>query len=276
MVHSWRGGMLLAAVLAAAAQEEKDSGDQITKAVHAHFTKYDAARQAEVAKELLDSWKSLPDSGEIRKEGLRRTVRHIEIATHLFQRNELAAPDRFHVRTYDLVLRRMKNYAANSVRFPKRTAEERARILEQLDALFRHAVTEFLACAKDDAAQGLARDRWDGFRREFANAVDDPFTGYVKPLEEIPFRDLRGKITKAAAGVTKMNYDKESPPFTELGLPSRDSRVLPVAVQVMYEITRAHDPVRMEIHDESQALLAEVKTDLAEQRKKAREGGEPK
>ena len=53
MVHSWRSGMLLAAVLAAAAQEEKDAADQITKAVHAHFTKYDAARQAEVAKDLL-------------------------------------------------------------------------------------------------------------------------------------------------------------------------------------------------------------------------------
>ncbi|HZL72859.1 MAG TPA: hypothetical protein VFC86_10385, partial [Planctomycetota bacterium] len=134
----------------------------------------------------------------------------------------------------------------------------------------------FLACANDDAAQGVARDRLDGFRREFANALDDPFTGYVKPLEESQFKDLRSRITKAAAGVTKMNYDKESPPFTELGLPSRDSRVLPVAVQVMYEISRAHDPVRMEIHDESQALLVEVKTDQQQRRKKAREGDEPK
>jgi hypothetical protein len=272
----WRAGFLLAALLAPAAQQEKDAADQITKAVQAHFTKYDPARQAEVAKELLDSWKSLPDSGDIRKEGLRRTVAHIEIATHLFRSNEPPAPDRFHVRAYDLVPRRMRNYAANAALFPKRTAEERARILEQIDALFRHALAEFLPCAKDDKSERVVRNRLDEMRQEFARGADDPFTGYDKPLDETQYKDLLGRISKAAAGVTKMTYDKESPPFTDLGLSSRDARVFPVAIQAMYEISRAHDPVRTEIHDESQALLVEVKTDLAEQRKKAREGGEPK
>lgn len=272
-----RGGLLLAAVLAAAPQDEKDAADQIAKAVQEHFTRIDAARQAEIAKELLDSWKSLPDSGDIRKEGLRRTVAHIGIATHHFRNDNPAAPDEFHVRAYDLVPRRMKNYAANAARFPKRTVEERARILEQIDALFRHAADEFRTCAKDDAARRVVTNRLEEMRTgEFTAAVDDPFTGYDKPLERTQITDLRVKISKAAGVVTKMNYDKESPPFDALGLSSRDPRVFPVAVQVMYELSWAHDPERGAIQEASRLLLEDIKREMKERQRKSREDNEPK
>src|SRR5688572_30007731 len=148
---------LLVVALAGFLQEAEQA---ISRAVEAHFDRYDAQKRGEVAVEFLALWRTLPE-GDLRERGLMRIVRNIEAATQNLPRDqefrdlrkrhpdlpELAVPDRFHTRAYDIAGRQLKVLVPNAAAFPSRTPEAREEIADQINEVFDRAVDAFVAKA---------------------------------------------------------------------------------------------------------------------------------
>ena len=84
---------LMVAVLCCQAPEapgpyDAAARERIEKSVQNGFSRYPAEKRAEVAEHLHKLWKFLPEDPSIRKQGLQRIAGHVDIATHLFPRDQ--------------------------------------------------------------------------------------------------------------------------------------------------------------------------------------------
>jgi len=263
-------------------QDASGADASISKVVERHFSRWEAPRRAEVAAELQALWRTLPE-GDLRERGLMRIVRTVETATYLFPRDqefknmkmrhpelpELAVPDAFHMRAYELAARQLKVLVGNAAAYPSRTPETREEIADQIQQLFDRAVEAFVARAADGEAEKLILEILEKRRGEFIKAMDDPFSGYQKALEPKQLKELTDRIVRTAGEMPKFEFDGSKAPKDKRGRPVRDAKPFLDAVLVVHDVARAYNPARFAIYHEVDSLNAEVHADWKERKKKS-------
>ena len=247
-------------------QEEKEAREHIHLTAGRHFGRYDVKQRLEAVDEMVALWKSLP-AGDLRDRALLKIVRTIESSTEIFlldpAQAELIPPDRFHLRAYDIARRRLKAIVASAAAFPSRTAEAKDKIAEQINGLFEAAQKAIVAKSDDPATQRVIREELEHMKSgTYLKVLDEPFSGYLKPLAADVLVVVREKILRAVASMPRLVLEEG-----ERG--PRLPGAFRTAQLAMYDIGRSYDPARFATYDDEKTLLDEVRAWRSEEIRKS-------
>jgi hypothetical protein len=179
---------------------------------------------------------------------------------------EFEVPERFHLRAYELAGKKLKILIGNAVAFPTRTADARADLADQIHELMERAEEALRGKADDEDSRGDIERTLQKRRDEFWQAMDDPFAGYLKPLEPKVLGQLQERMLKQIESLPPLRRGEKRPPAEPHRMPVD---ALGAGVDTVRQIARAFCPARFAVYDEDDALVNEVHRDWAEQRKKS-------